>query len=56
VLLAVSIRVLVLPVLAGLNDPVTPLGRLLTERFTVPLKLFCEFTVTVEAAVAPWLM
>ena len=34
--LAVSVNVLVLPVLAGLNDAVTPAGKPDAERFTVP--------------------
>jgi len=45
--------VLVLEVLAGLNDPVTPFGNALADRFTDPVKLFWESTVTVAVAVDP---
>lgn len=51
--LAVSVMLLVVLVFVGLNDPVTPFGKPLTERFTVPVKLFCGFTVTVAVAVEP---
>ena len=49
--LAVSVMVLLVLVLVGLNDPVTPFGKALAERFTVPVKLFCGLTVTVAVAV-----
>ena len=50
-LFAVNVTVLVVVVLAGLNDPVTPFGNELAERFTVPVKLFCGLTVIVAVAV-----
>lgn len=40
VLLAVNVRVLVLVVLAGLNDAVTPAGNPDADRLTLPLKPF----------------
>lgn len=47
VLLAVSVSVLVLVVLLGLNAAVTPLGKPVAERPTLPLKAFCGMTVMV---------
>jgi hypothetical protein len=38
VLLAVSVNTLVLAVLAGLKDAVTPFGNPLADRLTLPLK------------------
>src|SRR6266849_5077532 len=51
--LAVSVSVLVLVALLGLNDAVTPLGRPVADRFTLPLKPFCALTVMVLAPLAP---
>ena len=53
VLLAVSVNVLVLAVLLGLNDAVTPLGRPDADRLILPLKPFCGVTVMVLVPVAP---
>src|SRR5947209_1102503 len=53
VLLAVSVNVLVLAVLLGLNDAVTPLGRPDADKLTLPLKPFCGVTVMVLAPLAP---
>ena len=54
VLLAVSVNVLVLAVLLGLNDAVTPLGRPDADKLTLPLKPFCGVTVMVLALLVPW--
>jgi hypothetical protein len=53
VLLAVSVRVLV--VVAGfvLNDAVTPLGNPDADKVTLPLKPFCGVTVSVLAPFVP---
>ncbi len=49
-LLAEILKVLVLPVLVGLKDAVTPLGRLEAERLTLPEKPLSGFTdIVVEA-------
>ena len=53
VLLAVSVSVLVLAVLVGLNDAVTPLGRPDAERLTLPVKPFCGVTAMLLAPLAP---
>ena len=53
VLLAVSVSVLVLAVLLGLNDAVTPPGRPDADRLTLPLKPFCGLTVMVLVPLAP---
>ena len=50
---AVSVNVLVLVVLLGLNDAVTPLGRPDADKLTLPLKPFCGATVMVLAPLAP---
>ncbi len=47
VLLAVSVSVLVLVVLLGLNDGVTPLGRPEADKLTLPPKPLCGLTVIV---------
>ena len=52
--LAVSVSVLVLAVLLGLNDAVTPLGSPDADRLTLPLKPFCALTVMVLVPLAPW--
>ena len=54
--LAVSVKVLVLAVLLGLNDAVTPLGRPDADKLTLPLKPFCGVTVMVLAPPAPCVM
>ena len=53
VLLAVSVSELVVVVLAGLNDAVTPLGRPETDRLMVPLKPPSRVTVTVLVPLEP---
>jgi hypothetical protein len=58
VLLAVSVNalvlaVLLLAVLAGLNDAVTPLGRPDADKLTLPLKPFCGVTVIVLVPLVP---
>ncbi len=53
VLLAVSVNVLVLVVLMGLNDAVTPLGRPDADRLTLPVKPFCGVMVTVLEPLTP---
>jgi len=45
--------VLVLVVLAGLNDAVTPDGRPEADKLTLPLKPFVGLTVIVSVALAP---
>jgi len=54
VLLAVSVNALVLAVLLGLNEAVTPLGRPDADKLTLPLKPFCGVTVMVLEPLAPW--
>jgi len=54
VLLDVSVNALVLAVLLGLNDAVTPLGRPDADKLTLPLKPFCGVTVMVLAPFVPW--
>lgn len=56
VLLAMSIRVLVPVVLAGLNEAVTPLGKPEADKLTVPLKPPCGLTVMLLVPLAPWMM
>ena len=52
--LAVSVRVLVLVVGFGLNDAVTPLGRVdVTDRLTLPVKPFVGLTVIVLVPLLP---
>ena len=53
VLLAVSVSVLLLAVLLGLNDAVTPLGRPDADKLTLLLKPFCGVTVMVLVPVVP---
>jgi hypothetical protein len=50
---AASVNVLVLAVLPGLNDAVTPLGRPDADKLTLPLKPFCGVTLMVLAPLAP---
>ena len=52
-LLAVNVSVLVVAVLLGLNDAVTPLGRPDADKLTLPLKPFCGVTVMVLAPLVP---
>jgi hypothetical protein len=53
VLLAFSVNVLVLVVLAGLKDAVTPLGRPVAAKLTLPLKPARGETVIVLVPLAP---
>jgi len=53
VLLAVKVSVLVLAVLLGLNDAVTPAGRPEADKLTLLLKPFCGVTAMVLAPLAP---
>jgi hypothetical protein len=53
--LAVSVKVLVVVVGFGLNEAVTPVGRVeVTERFTLPVKPFVGLTVIVLVPLLPW--
>src|ERR1017187_4021221 len=55
--LAVSVKTLVLVVLAGLNDAVTPVGRVdVTARPTLPVKPLMGFTVIVLVPLLPCAM
>ncbi len=57
VLPAVSVILLVLAVLLGLNEAVTPLGRPDAEKLTLLLKPFCGVTVIVLFPLAPrWIV
>jgi hypothetical protein len=56
VLLAANVNVLVPVVLFGLNDAVTPLGRLEADKLTLLLNPFCGATVIVLAPLAPGAM
>jgi hypothetical protein len=52
--LAVSVKTLVVPVLVGLNDAVTPVGRVeVTANATLLVKPFAGFTVTVLVPLVP---
>lgn len=51
---AVSVRVLVVVVLLGLNAAVTPPGKPDADKFTVPLKPPVEVTVMVLVLLVPW--
>ena len=53
VLVAASVKVLVLVVEAGLNDAVTPVGNPEADRLTLLLKPFCAVTVTVLVPLLP---
>ena len=53
VLLAVKVSVLLLAVLVGLNDAVTPLGRPDADKLTLLLKPFSGVTVMVLAPLVP---
>jgi len=52
-LLAVSVSVLAVVELLGLNVAVTPPGRPEADKLTLPLKPFCGVTVIVLAPLAP---
>ena len=52
-LLAVNVNVLVLAVVLGLNEAVTPLGKPDADKPTLPLKPFCGLTVMVLVPLAP---
>ena len=52
-LLAMSVNVLVLLVVLGLKEAVTPLGRPEADRLTLPLKPFCGVTVIVLVPLVP---
>jgi len=52
--LAVRVSVLVLVVLVGLKDAVTPLGKPDADKLTLPLKPFCEVTVIELVPLAAW--
>ena len=54
--LAVNVSVLVLVVLLGLNDGVTPLGRPEADKLTLPVKPFCGLTVIVLVPLFPWVI
>ena len=51
--LAVSVKLLVLVVLPGLKEAVTPLGKPDADKLTLPLKPFCGVTAIVLAPLAP---
>ena len=51
-LLTVKVSVLLLVVLLGLKDAVTPLGSPETDKLTLPLKPFCGVTVIVLVPLA----
>jgi hypothetical protein len=52
-LLAARVNVLELAVLLGLKDAVTPPGKPLTDKSTIPLKAFCGVTLIVVALLLP---
>jgi len=54
--LAVNVSVLVLVVLLGLNDAVTPLARRAVAILTLPVKPFCGVTVIVLVPLVPWVI
>jgi hypothetical protein len=56
VALEVTVNVLVLAVLLGLNDAATPFARPDTDRLTFPEKLFTGLTVIVIEPLAPCVM
>ena len=53
VLLAVNVNVLLLVVLDGLNEAVTPLGNPEADKLTLPLKPFTGLTVMVLVPLLP---
>jgi hypothetical protein len=56
VLLAVRVNVLVLVVLPGLKEAVTPLGRPEADKLTLPVKPFWGATEIVLVPLAPWVI
>jgi len=54
VLDAVSVKVLVLVVLAGLKDAVTPAGRPLADKLAAPVNPPMSVRATVLMPLAPW--
>ena len=52
--LVVSVNVLALSVLLGLNDALTPLGRPEIDKLTVPVNPFSGVTVIAAVPLAPW--
>ena len=50
---AVSVKVLLVVLPPGLNEPVTPLGKPEAEKATVPANPFCGATVTVVVPLVP---
>lgn len=54
VLLAVNVSVLAPVVLVGLKPAVTPLGRPVADRLTLPLNPFSGFTLIVLVLFVPW--
>src|SRR5215471_12535541 len=53
VLVAASVKVLVVLVGFGLKDAVTPLGKPVADKLTLPPKPFCGVTVIVLVPLAP---
>ena len=54
--LAVSVKVLVVVVLVGLKDAVTPVGKPEADKLTLPVKPSMGFTVIVLVALVPGAM
>ena len=54
VLLAVSVSTLDPVVGFGENDAVTPAGKPVTARFTLPVNPYCGYTETYDVPVVPW--
>ncbi len=52
-LLAVNVKVLAVAVLLGLKDAVTPLGKPVADKLTLPLKPFCGVMLIVLEPLAP---
>jgi hypothetical protein len=53
VLLAMNVRELVVVALAGLKDPVTPVGKVEAASMTLPVNPFCGVTVMVLEPLPP---
>lgn len=53
---AVRVRVLVVAVVLGLNDAVTPAGKPDADKLTLPLKPNCGVMVMVFVLVVPWVI
>ena len=51
---AVSVSVLLVAVLLGLKEAVTPLGKPEADKLTLPLNPFCRATVTALVLLPPW--